>query len=230
MNKQTSKTGLKHRLESALGVLLGQSVEVGQGTDSSTDQPWDTNKGVDTNTKTDEASVPVVSFSVSELVGGVVKDVKSDTVIQEDKDEGQGSRDGSEEDSPGLSVKVEEVDEPVTASPWFFLFDTLIGPVGLAGSVTASESRGEGVRYVKLLGGDVAEETVVDEDEEENRDSNGEVGEGSTNTLVAEEGREFHTLQLDSEDTCTDGKDKTQEGGTGVGVCGATNRIDFSYT
>ena len=146
--------------------------------------------------------------------------MKCNTMIQEDKDEGQGSGDSSEKDSPGLSIQVKKVNEPWTTAEGFFELETVIGPVCVTSGITASESRSKVVWYVELFSRDVAEYAVVDSDESEDRDCDSKIGEGRTSALVTEEWGELHTLQLDSKDTASDGKDKTEEGSTCIGICG----------
>ena len=142
----------------------------------------------------------------------VVDQVPCDTVIKEDQDEGQESRSGSHEWDPTLSVQVREANNPGTGSSGFLQFKTLVGEEGGTGAVAALVGRLDLVGDVQLFGGNVHEQCLLDKGGSDNGHCDGEVMDGGTDSIVAEEGRELEGTEEEDQRSRSETEDGTEKG------------------
>mmetsp|Transcript_38944 Transcript_38944/g.54843 ORF Transcript_38944/g.54843 Transcript_38944/m.54843 type:complete len:255 (+) Transcript_38944:712-1476(+) len=174
-------------------------------------KPRQADDTVDCNHEGRDYRIVVISFTVGNLVAWVVDNMPCDTIVQKCENECECGRSGCEENGPLLPVKIEEVDEPVSTTIRFGEFRTIIGEVIRTGGCAAVESWGESVRDIELLCFDVSEDNLLKKGEEDNRNSDGKIGNSASDEIIATESRVFDTTQNHCEDGCSKSENDTQK-------------------
>mmetsp|Transcript_45270 Transcript_45270/g.109575 ORF Transcript_45270/g.109575 Transcript_45270/m.109575 type:complete len:244 (-) Transcript_45270:476-1207(-) len=119
----------------------------------------------------------------------VVDNVPCDPVIQESQDESWNTKSGGNEDDVDLVVKIKQINQPWSATPWFGLGRTVSGPVGSAILGTAGEGSGESVWNLELFHLNILKDSVSQSRHNNDRNGNGEIGNDSSDVITAAEGR-----------------------------------------
>mmetsp|Transcript_45269 Transcript_45269/g.109572 ORF Transcript_45269/g.109572 Transcript_45269/m.109572 type:complete len:235 (-) Transcript_45269:539-1243(-) len=156
----------------------------------------------------------------------VVDNVPCDPVIQESQDESWNTKPGGDEDDIGVSVEVEQINKPWSATPRLCLSRTVSGPVGSAILSAACEGSGESVWNTELFNLNIIKDSVSQSSHENDGNGNGEISNDSSHVVVAAESRVAELTKSNGEEGGTKTQNETEECNGHVVVCGiAFNHI-----
>mmetsp|Transcript_75367 Transcript_75367/g.201389 ORF Transcript_75367/g.201389 Transcript_75367/m.201389 type:complete len:212 (-) Transcript_75367:104-739(-) len=186
----------------AVLTTFGESIDVGEGSDSGGDQPGKTKHRVDGDHSSNNNRVPIVSVSVSKLIARVIDQMPGDTIIQENKDKCQKSRNGGKKRDPGLSVDGTKVHNPGTASVRCNV-GTVIGERRHAIGGAADLSRRDAIRDIEALHFNIVEESVGDQSPDQNGGNHGKIGNESTPRIIRKVGRKLDIPQEKGQPGCS---------------------------
>ena len=211
MREEKGQSSFLHRDEVSILVLVSQSVQVNNTGDGSSDQPGKTQDSIDTVEETTQHKIVVVSFSVLQLVGLVVDQVPSDTVVQEAKQEGKDSRSSGHNDNPSFSVQVSKVSKPWASSDGFSDIETVVGPEAVTGGGTALERGFKFAGNLEGFGFNLLENELLDQSPDDNRECDGKVVDRGSNTVVAEERRLLEATEEEDQPSGSESKNSRKQ-------------------
>ena len=218
VGKEHGQASLLDRDESAILILVSQSIQMDNTGDSGSDQPGKTQDSIDAVEESVEHEIVVVGFSVLQLVTLVVDQVPGDTVIKEAKQESKNGGESSKDDHPSLSVEVAKVRNPVSSSGRFRHIFAIIGPEGVAGRVTALESGLKFAGNLQSFSLDRFKDKFLDQCPDDNREGNSKVVDRGSDTVVAEEGRVLEATEEENQPSGSESENSGKQSSGKVAV------------